>query len=491
MDQGAHYQAAHYGHAITETAPGHATLFTGASPREHGIIGNEWFDASSGLKVYNTEDDRFRILGQEKRAGTGTSPKNLLASTTLDELVLASGGRSKAFAVSVKDRGAILPAGHLGKAFWYSGSTGEFVTSDYYYEEYPDWAQAWNESGVVASYLGKSWELLRDKSEYLRADQDDRACERAYMHLGRTFPHPLSDSSGGGLSKALRYTPMGDELVLSFAMELVRAEGLGQDEVADFLAVSFSATDYVGHAFGPLSLESEDNLLRLDATLETFFTFLDQQVGLDQVLIVLSADHGAPDCPEHLASLGRDVGWVDSTELIKNANGALKRHFDLEEDLLRAHVTPYLWLDHAKLKTLGIDAVEAAEVAARGALQTRGLARAIPRSELSTAALPDSALNDRVRAAFHSKRSGDVYLVPEQQWLIGVGNASDFLASLHGSPWSYDTYVPILLAGPGVKAGEYLRSVSPRDIAPTLANVLGIKPPSSATGSILHEALGD
>ncbi|MFT7670628.1 MAG: putative AlkP superfamily pyrophosphatase or phosphodiesterase [Planctomycetota bacterium] len=491
MDEGAQFHAAHYSHAITETAPGHATLYTGSNPREHGIIGNEWFDSGTGMKVYNCEDERHAILGEEPRAGSGTSPVNLLSSTITDEVILASGRAARVFGVSVKDRGAILPAGHYGKAFWYSGSKGEFVTSDYYYDEYPAWASEWNASGVVGSYQEKSWKLFAPLGSYIAAESDDRACERSYMHLGRTFPHPLAAPDGSGLSKAVRYTPVGDELVFSFARKLVEAEKLGRGSSTDFLTLSFSSTDYVGHAFGPLSLEAEDNLLHLDNLLAQLFTFLDEQVGLDKVLVVLSADHGAPDCPDMLADLGYDVGWVDSVAMLKSANAAVKAYFETDETLLRAHVTPYLWLDHDLIAEMNLDADEVASVVAAGALETGGLDLAIPRWQLEGMELPDSPLNRRIRAAFHGDRSGDVYLVPQQQWLIGTGNAKSVLASLHGSPWSYDTHVPIFFAGPGVTPGDFYRQVAPRDIAPTIAAMLGVKPPTACSGTVLVEVLGE
>jgi len=489
LEDGAHYRSAFYAHAITETAPGHATLFTGANPREHGIIGNEWFDAESGQRVYNCEDEGHHVLGEEGRPGAGTSPAKLLASTIGDELRLATSGAARAFAVSVKDRGAILPAGHLGKAFWWSSGQAGFATSSYYYEELPAWARDWNASGEVDAGRELVWELSRPIEEYRYPDE--RVGERGYMHLGKTFPHPYAGPEGRGYTKALRYTPLGDELVASFAMQLLEAEELGRRGASDFLAVSFSSTDYVGHAYGPLSLESEDNLLRLDATLARLFARIDELVGLSNTLIVLSADHGAPDCPEYLASLGAQAGWIDSAAMVRNASAALAEEFETDEPLLRAHVTPYLWLDHAKIAELGLDPRRVATLAAEGAERTPGVARAIPRWRLEGADLPPSPMTARVRAAFHAGRGGDVYLVPEPHWLLSPGKPEAVLSSLHGSPWNYDTHVPILLAGPGVTAGSWCRPVAPRDIAPTLALLLGTKPPSAATGEPLLEALGE
>ncbi len=297
LEQGVHYANAHYRHANTETAVGHATLVTGADPSAHGIVSNDWINAATGSFVYNTEDDRHHILGQEPKAHKGVSPRNLLASTIGDELVISNAGRSRVFSVSGKDRGAILPGGHAGKAFWYSKSTGHFVTSSYYYDAYPSWVEAWNAAAPVEAYRGKSWELLHEQSSYLAAELDDRPFEAEVLSLGRTFPHPYGDDKYLTLKVGL--TPPVDELTLAFAKTLIRAEHLGQGDAPDFLAVSFSATDYVGHLFGPSSLESEDTILRLDRTLSELFQAIDQAVGLVNALIVLCADHGGPEAPEH------------------------------------------------------------------------------------------------------------------------------------------------------------------------------------------------
>ena len=306
LEQGVHYSNAHYRHANTETAVGHATLVTGADPSAHGIVGNDWIDPVSGAFVYNTEDDRHHLVGKERKAHQGVSPRNLLASTIGDELVLSNGGRSRVFSVSGKDRGAILPGGHAGKAFWYSKSSGQFVTSSYYYDAYPGWVEAWNGAAPAEAYRGRSWELLREKSTYQAADRDDRAYEAAALGMGRVFPHAYGDDKY--LTLRLGITPPVDELTLDFVKTLIREEGLGQRGATDFLAVSFSATDYVGHLFGPSSLESEDMILRVDRTLAELFQAIDQAVGLENSLIVLSADHGGPDAPERASEIGIEAG---------------------------------------------------------------------------------------------------------------------------------------------------------------------------------------
>ncbi|MFT7484242.1 MAG: hypothetical protein ACI9F9_000082 [Candidatus Paceibacteria bacterium] len=487
MDEGMHYLEADYAHGTTHTASGHATLFTGANPREHGIIANEWFDPERGMTVYNCEDMEHALLGEVPRVGAGTSPKLLKSSTIGDELVISSGGHSRTFAVSVKDRGAILPAGHLGKAFWFSSSKGQFVTSDYYYEDYPDWASEWNSRGIPDSYGGTSWELMADPASYLF--EDDREYERSRGTLGKTFPKLYGEKTGPGLYSMLTTSPAGDELVLSFVQAMVEAEGIGQGTATDFLAVSFSATDYVGHIWGPSSREAEDNLLRLDRTLAGLLEFVDEKVGLENTVIVLCADHGAPDAPESLSVHGRAVDWVDDSEMLKSVNRDLKEHFGCEDSLIQAMVIPYIYLDQSAIGELQLEEREVLNVLTTSLEAFPGIAHAVPRWRFEDGALPDSPLYERLGAAFHGSRSGDVMLVTEPQWLIGSGNPRAFLASLHGSPWRYDTHVPIMIMGPGITSGSSSRPVSPRDIAPTLAVLLGIKTPGVATGRALFEAL--
>jgi predicted AlkP superfamily pyrophosphatase or phosphodiesterase len=294
LDHGSHFINAHYRHANTETAPGHATLATGADPARHGIVANDWIDQQTGAFVYNTEDDRHHIIGAEPRPHQGVSPRNLLASTFGDELVVHTAGRSRVFSLSIKDRGAILPGGHAGKAFWFSRGQGAFVTSTYYYDRYPQWVDDWNAKGLPAGYDGTAWELLDDRTTYIAKDLDDRPYEADFGGFGRTFPHPLGEAGSKFFNLLLSITPVGDELSLDFAKALIQAERVGQGDAIDYLQVSFSSPDYMGHLFGPSSLEYEDAVLRLDRVLANLFAFVDRKVGLDRTLIVLCADHGGP-----------------------------------------------------------------------------------------------------------------------------------------------------------------------------------------------------
>ncbi len=493
LEEGTHFANAHYRHANTETAVGHATLFTGADPSRHGVIANDWIDTISGAFVYNTEDDRHHVIGSEPRPHEGVSPRNLLASTIGDELVVDGAGRSRVFSVSVKDRGAILPGGHAGKAFWYSKRTGDFVTSTYYYEDTPHWMKKWNAARPADRHAGGSWNLLHDLSTYLARDLDDRPYEADLPPLGRTFPHPLGD--GKHLFRILALTPIGDELTLDFAKTLIEQEEIGRGPATDLLAISFSSTDYIGHLFGPSSLESEDNILRVDRILADLFAFVDERIGLENTLIVLSSDHGAPEAPEYAASIGIPAGrfaW-DYFRTPGPLSEALEQRFG-RADLIADHSHPYLYLDLKAIEASGLDVAEVERFVAAEVMKLPGVAYAQPRSDLLEGRVADAPLQNQIRRNFHPLRSGNIHLVPDQYWFLhsteegskmGIGE----IAAIHGSPWAYDTYVPIFFAGHGVPAQSIARRVETTDIAPTLAMYLGIKPPSGSIGEPLLEVL--
>jgi hypothetical protein len=493
LEGGTWYANAHYRHANTETAVGHATLATGADPSRHGIVANDWIDPESGAFVYNTEDDRHHVIGREPREHDGVSPRNLLASSFGDELVVSHAGRSRVFSVSVKDRGAILPAGHAGKAFWLSRESGEFVTSTFYYDDYPDWVKVWNAARPAERFRGKRWDLLAERSSYVARELDDRPYEADLAPMGRIFPHALGE--GKYFYLMLSLTPFGDELTLDFAKTLIAHEKLGQGGHPDYLQVSFSSTDYVGHLFGPASLESEDNLLRLDRVLADLFAFVDEKVGLKHTLVVLSADHGAPEAPEYMASLGLEAGRYpfDYFRRPGPLTEALEARFG-RADLIEGHSHPYLYLRRDAIGEAGLEVAEVERFVAAEVMRLPGIAYAMARSDLLEGRFVDAPLQRQTRRSFHPTRSGNVHLVQEPYWFLhsteeagkmGIPN----IAAIHGSPWAYDTFVPVVFAGHRVRGQIVHRRVGPHDIAPTLAAYLAIKPPSASIGAPLSEVL--
>jgi len=502
MEQGAHYTNAHYQHANTETIVGHVSLATGTVPAAHGMVGNIWFDRGQGRRVYNIEDpdhhllsagadvDRKTEIDPTQKAATvdGRSPATILSSTFSDELAVHYGGKSKIFGVSIKDRGAVSMAGHAGKAFWFSKANGEFVTSSYYYDQYPEWVKAWNARKPAQAYAGKSWELMHDSSRYLFGDSDDREYETDFPGYGRTFPHPYGTSDDKYFTTRLTLSPSGDELTLDFARALIDSEQIGQDEVPDYLAVSFSSTDYVGHVFGASSLESEDNLARLDRTLAELFEYIDDKVGLENTLIVLSADHGQPEVPGRLHELGiENAHYLDTDALDKTpAIAALKEKYEIGEELIEGYFHPYVYLNRALIEEKGLDPAAVEKAVATELVKFDGVAAAVSSTALRTASLPDTLLMRAILRNFHPKRSGDIYIVFETNVFINDFDGLS-VASTHGSPWRYDTFVPVIFAGAQLKASSVSRPVTPYDVAPTLANYLGVKPPSASIGNPLTE----
>jgi predicted AlkP superfamily pyrophosphatase or phosphodiesterase len=500
-ENGTAFHDAHHAHANTETIVGHTTLATGAHPAVHGMVGNLWYDRETGMTTYNVEDPNYQLLTadadvsedteidptQRAARSEGRSPAAILVTTLSDELRLATAGRAKSIGISVKDRGAIAMAGHSGTAYWFSKASGTFVTSSYYESAYPNWVKRFNDSNPAQRYANTTWELLGSPREYLFGDADDRDWEADIAGFGRTFPHPYGDGSSPYFNTLLTLSPAGDELVLDFALQAITHEGLGADAITDYLSVSFSSTDYVGHVFGPSSLEAEDNLLRLDRTLARLLQFIDERIGLENTLVVLSADHGAPDAPGTLKSLGIPADYVDPAQWETEAPvQRIKTRFGIEGRLIEAFHAPYLYLSEEARsavdgETSALEAAVAAEM-----MRLDGVALAVSSRALASGQTPDTALHRAALRNFHRERSGDIFVVFAPNHFI-----NDFdgltVASTHGSPWPYDTFVPLVFAGTGIRPQQVYRSVQTVDIAPTLAALLGIKAPSGAAGVPLEE----
>lgn len=456
MERGAWFTAAHHDTANTLTASGHAVLATGAA---------------TGRTTYCVADDRHPVLGEPAKPGSGVSPARLLAATLGDELLAARPGR-RVFAVAGKDRSAILPGGRHGQAYWFSESTGGFTTSTYYRTTLPGWLETWNATKPITAYRNLNWTPLRATT--IAANPHARPAGS----LGRTFPHPLLAKSDALFLAAFSYTPFLDELTLAFARELIAAERIGRNGGLDYLAVSLSSTDYIGHAYGPESAEAEDNLLRLDARLADFFRLLDRTIGLDHVLIVLSSDHGSAEIPEALQARGIKAGRIQPAEVLTTVNAQLRRTLAVDADLVQAFVPPGFYLDAARIAAANLtpEAVQSALAAA--ARKLPGIAHAFEHFRLARGEVPATPLGERVRRSFHPDRSGDVVIVQEQFWYLYPD--AERYAAMHGSPYDYDTHVPVIFCGPGIRPGVVREPVTPAQIVPTLAALLGCRPPAGA-----------
>jgi predicted AlkP superfamily pyrophosphatase or phosphodiesterase len=494
-ENGTVFANAHYQHANTETIVGHATLATGAQPSVHGMTGNVWFDAEDGELAYNIEDEEFPLLpvrdtamkgeqvdpAQQLARTEGRSPRAILAETFSDKLKAQTGGHAKIFSVSGKDRGAVALGGRAGKAFWMSTDSGDFITSTYYYQDYPAWAANWNAERKADTYADTEWQLLNDANTYLLAHQDDRPYEVDLRGYGRTFPHRF-----GGLGNKLLYSqlivsPRGDQMLSDFAKTLVVSEGLGRDSVPDYLSVSFSGVDAVNHFFGPSSLENEDMVLQLDRTLADLLAFIESEIGLAHTLVVLSADHGMAELPEYKAEMGFDTGRLTSDVVLAAAKRYAEQKYG-SPDLVKFYYRPFIYLDDDVLAAAALDKAVVADDMAATLTREPGIYLAITPKGVEEA--PNSKLLGQIRNNIHPVRSGDIYVVQDPYWFNFDKGP---VAAMHGSPWNYDTHVPMIFVGGRIRSQLVYRPVQPADLAPTLSALLGMSPPASAEGTVLPE----
>jgi predicted AlkP superfamily pyrophosphatase or phosphodiesterase len=498
MQEGANWTQADYDHTPTYTAPGHSTLMTGAWPAETGIIANEWPDLEKGRNITSVEDEQARLLNGEPNE-RASSPRRLMASTVGDELRLATNDRSKVIGISIKDRSAILPAGrHANASYWFSTASGRMVTSNYYFNQMPQWVTAFNDKKPADKYFGARWERLLPENEYTRrAGPDDPVWENIGSVPGDTnkFPHVITggaDKPGPQFYGALDYSPFSNDLLLSFAEEAITNERLGEDAETDVLTLSFSANDYVGHRFGPYSQEVMDISLRTDRNIEELLKFVDARVGLRNTLVVFTADHGVAPSPEESAAHGLPGTRITSAEVLramKNAIGARynpkNQQPDPTSEYIQAFYNGNVYFNRVLLKRDGIEPEEIERVAGEAMLTVPGISRYFTRSQLMRRAIsPGDTIARRVLHGFYPTRSGDVILVYE-----AFRYFETTIPVTHGSPYSYDTHVPLILMGASFRAGHYLEAAAPSDIAPTLASILRIQAPSNSMGRVLTECL--
>lgn len=477
LEQGVTYDNTHYRHAATLTAVGHATLATGALPAHHGIIANNWFDPASASDMYCVADKSTKLVGDE---GKAASPVNLMASTFSDELQMGTNGKAKIYAVSIKDRGAVLTGGHFGKAFWYNKSTGNFVTSSYYYDELPQWAESFNNSGLKNSFLGKEWKLSKPIDDY-HNDANNRVYQIPPKGFNKGFPHQMPKLTDKLYYRMLSSTPYGDEMTINFAKSIIDNEQLGRDDVTDYLSISFSVNDYIGHTYGPNSLEAEDGLIKLDSMLAEFFYYLDKKIGLDDVLLVISADHGVDLIPEYKKSLGFSGFRGDVENAVETANKQLMTEHGTAKSFIKAIALPNVYFDHGALKAANVTADALAKEFSELVLKDEAVDKVFTQATLKVPGDRD-AISQRVFNNFVESRSGDLIIVQAPSAIM-----KSYSAATHGSPYKYDTHVPMYFAGWKLKPQRVTRQTSPEDIAVTLSALMRVGFPDKSTGTVLPE----
>lgn len=460
LDHGAVFTNANYEHYPTVTAVGHATILSGASPALSGIVGNDWYDRESGKQITSVSDESVKLLGGPPEAGS--SPRRMLVSTLGDELKMSNGGASRVIGISLKDRSAILSVGHAADAaYWFDTTTGNFVSSTYYFSNLPNWVKDFNQNRAADHYAGKKWDVPGETN----------------TRILNMPPEP-----GQALYEAVYNSAFGNELLANFTQQALADEKLGQRGVTDILSVSFSSNDTVGHVVGPDSPAVRDLSIRTDRLIGSLLDQIDKTIGLDQVLVILTADHGVAPLPEILRERKLPGGRMESATLFNPIQAALEEAYGSGKWILAtAGTSPYL--NHALIAEKNLDRTEVRRVAASAVAAVPHVLRVYTWNQLQSGETNGDLFSQRVLRSFNPVRSGDLEVLLDPYWIRRSTGTT------HGTPYSYDTHVPLILMGPGIRPGKYSQNVAMNDLAPTLATLLEIETPNGSVGRVLREAL--
>lgn len=486
VNQGYRFKNGHFNYVPTFTGPGHASVFTGTSPMNHGIIGNNWFDKTNGEFVYCAGDAEVTPVGTLDRAGK-MSPHRMLVTTITDENRLATQMRGKTIGIALKDRGAILPAGHTANAaYWFHGKKeGKWITSSYYMDKLPNWVDAFNNSGKAQSYL-KPWDTLYPIETYVESGSDLNEFEQGFKGKETaTFPYDIdklkAENDNYEILKAIAY---GNDLTTDFAMATIDGENLGKNSDTDILTLSYSSTDYVGHNFGVNSKEIQDTYLRLDKNIADLLNFLDERVGKDNYIVFLTADHAAVEVPAYLESVNIPAGYFDTKGFIEKAKDFVEEKYG-DKNLIENISNDQVFFNYGLLDQMGIESKELQEKLAAFILSQDKIHRVYTRNQIVSGAY-EKSMEALIKNGFNHKRSGDVAYIMEPSVISYPRQGST-----HGSSYVYDTHVPMLFYGKGIKEGSTSRRSEIVDIAPTIATLLGISFPNATTGEPLFRMLED
>lgn len=468
-----------YNYVPTYTGPGHTAVYTGSVPAVHGIISNDWYDTKSNAFIYCASDKSVNGVGTTTDEGK-MSPRNMLTTTICDELKLFNNMHSKVVGVALKDRGAILPAGHIADAaYWYDGTANVWVSSTYYMQSLPQWVSDFNAKNIAAQYLSKPWELFLSAEKYKNSTTDNSAWEGKFKgEITPEFPHIFSGLTN---TETIKATPYGNDFTADFAKEIFIHENFGKDEYPDFLALSFSSTDYVGHRFGNYSLEIEDTYIRFDRMLADFLSFLDQQIGEGNYLLFITADHGVAPTPGYMNFLKIPSGGFSESVLQAEMEHVLDSLIQ-NGNWISTYTNQNIYLKDSMLKAAKVSTEDVFETLHSWLLKKEGIANAFLISNLTDAMLPEK-YKTMLLNGINAKRSGDIFIQYEPGWMEMYAATG----TTHGSFYSYDTHVPLLWYGWNVRHGYTNRNVNITDIAATVAAMLNIREPNGSIGEVITE----
>lgn len=480
MNDGFTFHNMHYNYMPTYTAPGHASIYTGTTPAVHGIVSNDWYSRKLGKAVYCTDDDSVTVLGDGISKEGKMSPKNLQTTTITDELKLATNFEGKVIGISLKDRGAILPAGHFANwAFWYS-KTGSFISSTFYGSELPSWVTEFNQEKHYMPYINKGWSLFKPLATYNESLPDDNPYEgKIYNSKAPVFPYNLREMYDNNDAGVMRSVPFGNNILADFAMKAIEKEELGKDDITDFLTVSFSPTDYVGHDIGPRSMELQDTYLRLDQTIAEFLSYLDKKVGKNNYLVFLTADHAGAENVTFLKDKKLNVTNVELKDIKK---ALVKFSTDtFGENLMLDYASFNLYLNKETIKNKGLE-LSKVKTAFSDFLMTQDqVKRVYSEEEILSNSGADYFL-DIIAKGYDLTQCGDLVVLNKPGYIEYHKTGTS-----HGSPYSYDTHVPLLFYGWNIKKGESHDRKIITEIAPTLSQLLKITFPNGTESNVLTE----
>jgi predicted AlkP superfamily pyrophosphatase or phosphodiesterase len=485
LKNGFSLENAHYNYIPTYTAVGHASIYTGTTPENHGIIGNYWYDTSAKKAIYCVDDAKFETVGTKK--GGKKSPYRMQTTTITDQLRLAQNMQGKTISIAIKDRSAVLPGGHTANgAYWFQGKKeGKWITSTFYMKSLPKWVHYFNSSNKVDTYLSKPWNTLYDINTYTESLADNNAYENAFKGQEKpVFPYDIPNlKEKNGDYDIIKAIPAGNTITTDFAIAAITGEQLGVSKHTDFLAISYSSTDYIGHQFGVASKEIEDTYIRLDKDLANLFSFLDTKVGKGNYTLFLTADHAAVQVPSYLQSKKIPAHYFNSNDFEQFINTITLTYFK-SDDLIENFSNFQLFLNHDEIKKLKLDANTVAQKIAEEAVKYKSIYKAVTAKTMQSTSFTNGILQ-KLQKGYNQKYSGDVLLVTHPSTIRSVNKKG----TTHGSGYSYDTHVPIIFYGNGIKQGVSKKAYSITDIAPTIANLLQIEFPNGTTGQIIDEAL--
>ena len=484
VSDGYFFKNAHYNYVPTYTGPGHASIYTGTTPSTHGIISNDWYVKETNQMMYCTDDKSVKPVGTESKAGL-MSPKNLLVTTIGDELKLSTGQQSKVFAISLKDRSSILPGGHSANgAFWFDGSIGRFISSTHYMNQLPAWLTEFNDQQLAKKYLSQGWTTLYPIADYTESIADKNNYEKAPNKKDTAiFPYEYSKQLAKNDYEILKATPFGNTITKDLALACLKAENLGKGKETDMLCVSFSSTDYVGHSYGPRSVEIEDVYLRLDKDLEELINSLNATVGKDNYVLFLTADHGACDVPSHLKDLKIPGGYINESELGKTLKTFCQTKFG--DSLISCLVNQQVFLNEAKMISMKLDRMQVEHQLSDYLLTIKGVAEAYPSDVLRYESFTDHTFKFLIQKGYNQVRSGNVAFSYNPAWMEFMNKGTT-----HGASYSYDTHVPVIFYGMGITKGSSVKKVNVVDIAPTISLMLHMSFPNGTSGKPLEELFG-